>query len=268
TLRLLPFEHLIGIGRIPQDGHAGRLGHRFLQQFQQFPADLGGLATHPREVPTRLREAGHQPHLHRIPHEGHNGNRSGGVLRCLGCWRPHGHEDVHREVDQLGGEGGEAVKRPRGPACRKHQRLALHVAEFVQPLPEWLKDGCSSGGGGDRQESYQGNFRRRLPVGCPWCPEERKGEREHEPAGPAAAWWSPPKYPCMLTVGEQRYTPRVAPGYSSIVPRAIGMKKRDRLRPQLIELTIFALTLLGPSGGVATNLRWASATRAARKDAS
>jgi hypothetical protein len=41
---------------------------------------------------------------------------------------------------------------------------------------------------------------------------------------------------------------------------------RDRLRPQLIELTIFALTLLGPSGGVATNLSWASATRAARTD--
>src|SRR5262249_47265852 len=40
----------------------------------------------------------------------------------------------------------------------------------------------------------------------------------------------------------------------------------DRLRPQLVELTIFALTLLGPSGGVATNLRWASATRADRKD--
>src|SRR5215813_13353632 len=41
---------------------------------------------------------------------------------------------------------------------------------------------------------------------------------------------------------------------------------RDRLRPQLIELTIFALTLLGSSGEVATNLSWASATRAAHKD--
>src|SRR5437763_4967450 len=40
----------------------------------------------------------------------------------------------------------------------------------------------------------------------------------------------------------------------------------DRLRPQLIELTIFALTLLGASGGVATNLSWASATRADRRD--
>jgi hypothetical protein len=35
-------------------------------------------------------------------------------------------------------------------------------------------------------------------------------------------------------------------------------KARDRLRPQLIELTLFALTLLVPSGGVATNLSWAS----------
>src|SRR5262245_35451463 len=40
----------------------------------------------------------------------------------------------------------------------------------------------------------------------------------------------------------------------------------DRLRPQLRELTIFALTLLEPSGGVATNLRWASAIRAERTD--
>src|SRR5215472_6825751 len=44
--------------------------------------------------------------------------------------------------------------------------------------------------------------------------------------------------------------------------------QRDRLRPQLIELTIFALTLLGSSGEVATNLSWASATRAAHKDSS
>src|ERR1051325_1060946 len=43
-------------------------------------------------------------------------------------------------------------------------------------------------------------------------------------------------------------------------------KDGDRLRPQLIELTIFALPLLGPSGGVATNLSWASSPRAERKD--
>src|SRR4029453_14891892 len=43
-------------------------------------------------------------------------------------------------------------------------------------------------------------------------------------------------------------------------------QNRDRLRPQLLELTIFALTLLGPSGGVATNRSWASAIRAERKD--
>src|SRR5262245_61973342 len=43
---------------------------------------------------------------------------------------------------------------------------------------------------------------------------------------------------------------------------------RDRLRLQFIELTIFALTLLEPSGGVATNRSWVSATRADRKDSS
>src|SRR5262245_11657338 len=41
----------------------------------------------------------------------------------------------------------------------------------------------------------------------------------------------------------------------------------DRLGPQLVELTVFALTLLGPSGGVATHLRWARAPRADRPDA-
>jgi Acetamidase/Formamidase family len=40
----------------------------------------------------------------------------------------------------------------------------------------------------------------------------------------------------------------------------------DRLRPQLIELTIFALALLEPSEGVATHWTWASATRADRTD--
>ena len=46
----------------------------------------------------------------------------------------------------------------------------------------------------------------------------------------------------------------------------IGMDGNwDRLRPQVVELTTFALTLLGPSGGVATNQSWASATRADRR---
>ena len=42
------------------------------------------------------------------------------------------------------------------------------------------------------------------------------------------------------------------------LPSMLMAGNRDRLRPQLIELTIFALTLLEPSGGVATNLRWAN----------
>ena len=49
---------------------------------------------------------------------------------------------------------------------------------------------------------------------------------------------------------------------------AVGLiySEWDRLRPQVVELTTFALTLLGPSGGVATNQSWASATRADRRD--
>ena len=43
---------------------------------------------------------------------------------------------------------------------------------------------------------------------------------------------------------------------------------RDRLTLQLVELTIFAPTLLGPSGGSATNLSWATSTQADRQDAS
>ena len=44
-------------------------------------------------------------------------------------------------------------------------------------------------------------------------------------------------------------------------------KNRDRLTLQLIELTIFAPTLLGPSGGAATHLSWATSTQADRLDA-
>jgi hypothetical protein len=43
---------------------------------------------------------------------------------------------------------------------------------------------------------------------------------------------------------------------------AFAVKFRDRLTLQLIELTIFAPTLLGSSEGAATNLSWATSTPA------
>jgi hypothetical protein len=57
----------------------------------------------------------------------------------------------------------------------------------------------------------------------------------------------------------------IVPSYQWL-PTSIQCGEGDRLRPQLIELTIFAPTLLGPSGGVATKLSWASSSPAERKD--
>jgi hypothetical protein len=47
-----------------------------------------------------------------------------------------------------------------------------------------------------------------------------------------------------------------------------GYEDGDRLTLQLIELTIFAPTLLGPSEGAATNLSWATSTQADCKGSS
>src|SRR5215831_10244358 len=48
--------------------------------------------------------------------------------------------------------------------------------------------------------------------------------------------------------------------------RKEAFRPRDRLTPQLLELTNSARILLGPSGAVATNRKWAISTRAGRRD--
>jgi hypothetical protein len=51
-----------------------------------------------------------------------------------------GHDDVHRETDQLGCEVGEAIELIVCVAVLDGEVLPLDIAEVAQPLPEGLGD--------------------------------------------------------------------------------------------------------------------------------
>src|SRR5262245_13451200 len=96
----------------------------------------------PREVPAWAREARHQPRLHRITHEGHNRKRAGRVFGRLSRLATQGHDDVHRQLDQLGGEGGEPIGLPRRTEFQG-EVVPLHIAQLAQALLEGLRQGRS-----------------------------------------------------------------------------------------------------------------------------
>ena len=59
------------------------------------------------------------------------------MLRHTEHDRSDGYDEVHLETHQLGGEVGESLQLPLGPALLLDDGLALHIAELAEPLPEW-----------------------------------------------------------------------------------------------------------------------------------
>src|SRR2546422_1356147 len=130
-------QHDCLIGRIPEDGHLGNQGRDLLEQFQLFSDYLGGQVGQACDVSTRPREAGDEPTPHRIASIRHdNGDRPSSLLGCKGRVRSWRYDHGNVETDEVGREVRESlILSFRGSVLERYV-LALHVAEFSEPLGE------------------------------------------------------------------------------------------------------------------------------------
>jgi hypothetical protein len=130
---------LNGSGRgIPEDGDTGELGDALLKQPQPLLGEIGHVQKGACDIATRPRQAGRVTLLHGITFKVDGDDRDGlrGLLRRLeGGW-PSRENDRHRELDQLGCEGGEALGIPRGKALLNPEVLPRHIADVLQPVQE------------------------------------------------------------------------------------------------------------------------------------
>ena len=126
---------------IPQDGHPCARRRRVLEEFQPLVAEVTGLERQPSDVAARVRQAGDKPVDIGVIHAPHpHGDGAHGGLGSSDAWGASGHNDVHREARELGGQCREALDLPRGPAELKKEVLSFPIAEFVSPLPEVIDE--------------------------------------------------------------------------------------------------------------------------------
>jgi hypothetical protein len=71
-------------------------------------------------------EAGDEPTPERVTRGGdHNGNGPGHLMRHAGGHHVRDHDDLHRQTDDLGGQGSKPFETPLGPARLNDEVLAL-----------------------------------------------------------------------------------------------------------------------------------------------
>ena len=113
----LDLAQLLSVARvreIAEDGHQGQVRHRLLQELQRLAEDVSSLQGQSRDVPSRPREAGHEPVA----------NRSVATTMTMGidtvAFRARGwpvrrrDDDVDLETHELGREARQAIQLPLG----------------------------------------------------------------------------------------------------------------------------------------------------------
>jgi hypothetical protein len=90
------------------------------------------------------------------------------------------HNEVNRETDELGRQVGKALTSPFGRADLQREVPSLHVAQFAQPLPQFL-----NGDGGEQQNPYAVDFPRLLRRGGARRHQASEGEEQDNPDGAA-----------------------------------------------------------------------------------
>ena len=135
-LRALPLELRALIRWVPEDGDAGELGNRFLEQLQLLANQLRRDPPGSCDISTRPREARDEPVLDRIGDrrdDDRNGLRriSGGFDRA-----GYGDDDVDFQLDQLGGEIGQHLAIPRRRAVLDNDVLSHDVAKLAKTVHE------------------------------------------------------------------------------------------------------------------------------------
>src|SRR5439155_15099435 len=100
------------------------------------PAELRAHHTHPGDVAARAREAGDESGLDRIGGEARqdDGDRAGGLFGRKARWRTGRNDELHLQVDQLGGELGKPIVAVVREAVLDDDVLALDAPVVAQPL--------------------------------------------------------------------------------------------------------------------------------------
>jgi len=101
------------------------------------------------DVAARARQSGDELALYRIDGEDHDdGDAAGGILCRHHSGRGRRNNHIHLSLDQLYGEGRQALGLPLGPAVFDGQVLTLDPAKLSQRLHERLEymlDGLPGG---------------------------------------------------------------------------------------------------------------------------
>jgi hypothetical protein len=136
---------------------------------------------HPRNVPTRTREACHQPSPYRIAGKGEDdGDRLRGVHCSPRCRRAVGHDDIDLQLHQFRGQRGKLIVPTMRPSRFDDKVSTLLPSPFSQPSAKRVEpaDGLSSRGVGT--EKSHPSQRRLCPGDCRRRREESEGESEKE----------------------------------------------------------------------------------------
>jgi hypothetical protein len=183
-LHRAPFEHLLRIGRIPQHRHLRGLRQEGFEEVEPIARDLRGKPGDPGDIAAGPRQTADEAGADGIGTDRHDDRD--GARRGLGRADPgiprEDHEDIHRELDQLNGEGRQAVETPLRPPILQEAVVALAPAQLVQPVAEGV-DGLRVRRRSSAAEDPDPRARsRRLRLESQGRQEESEGEEKPEGA--------------------------------------------------------------------------------------
>ena len=154
-----------GVIRIREDRHLAHARDRILEHLEPFPHELGKEEGVAGDVAARAREARDDTGPNGVADVGHHYRyriRRGCLLRGEGARYRVGHDDIHLEPDELGGELGKTLKLTLSIAKLDDDILALDITQVAQSRPERFDTGGPCRGRGDSQKPDPGDGRSRL----------------------------------------------------------------------------------------------------------
>ena len=167
---------------LPEHGDAGYVREHILEQLQALGGQLWGEKGEPSQVPSRLRQAGDEPILDRIPHDrsndgdGHSCLSGGNGSRCIAR-----DDEVDVKANQLHRQIREMLDLALREPILDRDVLILNIAELTQALPEGV-DRRERVGGLRPSSQEEANLRdfRRLLRACRERPSRRAAEQRDE----------------------------------------------------------------------------------------
>jgi hypothetical protein len=120
-----------------EDRHACDLRNGLLEEIKALAAKFRGHGGHTRDVGARLRETGDEFLLHCIKRGCHyDGDGLGDPLGRKDFCPGRREDEIHLQLDQFTGEGGQAIEPPFCPPTLNHDVLSFNPAQLAHGGPE------------------------------------------------------------------------------------------------------------------------------------